>query len=1556
MKRRGVVLKITAIAILFSLVFASAVEAFFTNNSEKKETKYYQKEILASPLGDRDIGIWEDTFSDETKIDPNPPGDGISENYVVSGGFAEMANTYSVWTDPSFTRMKHVTLTNNEGSIIYNYKLNLVIAYDTDMQSDYDDIRFKHENNPSTWLDYWIETSDTTEANVWVEIPIVPIGTSKLYLFYGNPSASSQSDFSDVFSDWNEKWSTDEKITNHLAKEGTWDPDVCFGNGEFIVAWEEGQYKLLPYTLGFKQEIRGSMYSPTGSKLVDDKEIYNPGTTYYRNENPSIAYDDDGSFFVAWEHYDNVADPTPSTMDILGRTVERNINDFSLGSVKTICSASLCQADPNVVYNSINNKFVIAWEDARAGGSPPDYDIYANTFNPATGAVGTEVTIISDSSYSYTEPWIAFDSINNRYMVVFERGENPADGPFDIMMGLFDSTLTQMGSYVVVAEGDTNLDYNFPCVEFCEDAEVYLVTWNSGDISDNDWWGDVYGKIYDTSGNLEVDTFTISSGDYVRTDIVNYKFDTFLVSYDDGHSGGTRNIWGKLVSTTGDILSNAIQFSADTDAEADWANMGVGNGKIFVAWEDTREVYASPWNTNPDVFGNIWELAVPDGSEVSYVIGSELEIVLTSYITSVAITPSDLKNWDRFFAVYSGSVTFDILDGVTGSHIQSVSSGHYLSSLSATSIRLMATFSRSNPTSSPTLDKYNVSWTTNSPPNVPSNPSPGDGEIDVDLDADLSWSCSDPDGDDLTYDVYFGTSSTPPLVSSNQTATTYEPGTLNFGTTYHWKIVAEDEYGATTNGPLWDFTTEVNNPPNTPSNPSPVNGATNVGLDADISWSGGDPDGDYVVYDVYFGTSSNPPKIVSNQSSTSYDPGTMIHNTIYYWKIKAWDEHGASTIGPLWSFTTKINNPPNTPSSPSPANGAINVDLNADLSWSCSDPDGDDLTYDVYFGTSTPPPLVSSSQTATIYDPGTMDHGTIYYWRIKAIDEYGAFTLGSIWSFTTEANDPPNTPSNPDPYDGETDVDLNADLSWTGGDPNGDTVTYDVYFGTSSPPPKVVSNQSSTSYDPGTMGYGTTYYWRIKAIDEYGASTLGPIWDFTTEVNNPPNTPSNPSPANGATGVSLDADLSWTCSDPDGDDLTYDVYFDTVNPPTTMVSSGQTANTYNPGTMALCTTYYWKIVAEDEHGATTTGPVWSFTTRCNNAPNIPSNPDPSDGETDVGLDQIISWTGGDPDGDDVTYDVFFGETNPPPQVSWGQDETTYDPELDFLTLYYWKIVAEDEFGEITHGPIWSFTTEGNNPPNTPYNPSPYNGEVDVLLDSDLSWSGGDPDPGDTVTYDIYFGDTTPPPLVKLDHATTVYDVGMMAPLTTYYWKIIARDSIGAETQGPIWQFTTGEEANFPPLAPTIRSLDHPSGLIIINPGVNYKFEVRSTDPDNDDIYYYVDWGDGVIEDYNESYTSGEAVLFTHTWAPGITYNYIYVKAKDENGAESGWGKLFYIVPKQKDTHSRSVVLLPRLNRLVNRFIDSHPKIEALIYKIFENILTKYLDSDSPAPHTVLTKV
>ena len=448
------------------------------------------------------------------------------------------------------------------------------------------------------------------------------------------------------------------------------------------------------------------------------------------------------------------------------------------------------------------------------------------------------------------------------------------------------------------------------------------------------------------------------------------------------------------------------------------------------------------------------------------------------------------------------------------------------------------------------------------------NPDPNDTATDVTVDAILSWT----EGSAATsHDVYFGTTS-PGAFQGNQTQTTFDPGTLSYDITYYWRIDEVNAAGTTT-GNVWTFTTQAApQPPGQATNPSPADSATNVDVDADLSWTAGTGS---TSSDVYFGTTS-PGAFQGNQTATTFDPGAMANDTTYYWRIDEINGDGTTT-GNVWSFTTIVA-APSQATNPSPADTATNVDVDADLSWTAG---SGSTSSDVYFGTSSPGTF-QGNQTATTFDPGTMANNTTYYWRIDEINA-GGTTTGNVWSFTTIVA-APSQATNPSPADTATDVDIDADLSWTAG--SGSTSS-DVYFGTTSPG-TFQGNQTATTFDQGTMANGATYYWRIDELNA-GGTTTGNVWSFTTIVAEPGQA-SSPNPADSATDVSINADLSWTAG---SGSTSSDVYFGTSSPGT--FQGNQTATTFDPGTMANDTTYYWRI-DEINAGGTTTGVVWSFTT------------------------------------------------------------------------------------------------------------------------------------------------------------------------------------------------------------------------------------------------------------------------------------------------------------------------------------------------------------------------
>ncbi|MHC4738551.1 MAG: beta strand repeat-containing protein, partial [Planctomycetota bacterium] len=484
------------------------------------------------------------------------------------------------------------------------------------------------------------------------------------------------------------------------------------------------------------------------------------------------------------------------------------------------------------------------------------------------------------------------------------------------------------------------------------------------------------------------------------------------------------------------------------------------------------------------------------------------------------------------------------------------------------------------------------------PPGQATNPSPAHSATNVDINADLSWTAG---SGSTSSDVYFGTSS-PGTFQGNQTATTFDPGTMANDTNYYWRIDEVNAEGTTT-GNVWSFTTIVE-APGQASSPTPADSAVNVAVDADLSWTAGSG---ATSHDVYFGTSS-PGSYQGNQTATTFEPGNMANDTTYYWCIDEVNA-GGTTTGSVWSFTTESAPvpPPGQASNPSPADSAANVAVNTDLSWTAG---SDTTSHDVYFGT-TSPGSYQGNQAATTFDTGSMANDTTYYWRIDEVG-LGGTTTGNVWSFTTIAA-APGQASNPSPGNGATDVSVNADLSWSGG--SGAT-SHDVYFGTSSPG-SFQGNQTATTFDTGTMSNDTTYYWRIDEVNAAGTTT-GTVWNFTTIVA-APGQATNPGPADSATDVSVDADLSWTAG---SGATSHDVYFGTTSPGS--FQGNQTAITFDPGTMAYDTTYYWRIDEVNTTG-TTTGNVWTFTTETTGG-GAPIEFDNVSSNAVTGASTTLSWS------------------------------------------------------------------------------------------------------------------------------------------------------------------------------------------------------------------------------------------------------------------------------------------------------------------------------------------
>lgn len=292
---------------------------------------------------------------------------------------------------------------------------------------------------------------------------------------------------------------------------------------------------------------------------------------------------------------------------------------------------------------------------------------------------------------------------------------------------------------------------------------------------------------------------------------------------------------------------------------------------------------------------------------------------------------------------------------------------------------------------------------------------------------------------------------------------------------------------------------------------------------------------------------------------------------------------------------------PNAPHDPYPHHYAQGMSRTPLFSWECEDADGDHLTYTLRLKEKGSSTILYSVETGYSYHqyPGQLNETSEYEWSIYAEDEHLNSIQGEPWYFTTGTgfNNPPARPFDFDPPEGYRDQPLELTLRWDCFDPDGDPLTYDVWFyADGAAPVRIGEKQAETSYAVGGLAESTLYRWIVRAFDSHGDSATA-VSSFYTERGAVPDPPFDPFPADGATGVPVTVMLSWSCSHPEGSPLVYDVLFaPDAWPSLEGISADQIDTFFVVSGLEYNTAYRWSIRATDAAGDETRGPSWRFTT------------------------------------------------------------------------------------------------------------------------------------------------------------------------------------------------------------------------------------------------------------------------------------------------------------------------------------------------------------------------
>jgi len=433
-------------------------------------------------------------------------------------------------------------------------------------------------------------------------------------------------------------------------------------------------------------------------------------------------------------------------------------------------------------------------------------------------------------------------------------------------------------------------------------------------------------------------------------------------------------------------------------------------------------------------------------------------------------------------------------------------------------------------------------------------PEPANGATGVSMPL-MIWT---PGETALWHDVYFGTTPDlgPEQLMGRQMFTMYYHAFgVQPGVTYYWRV-DEVEKDATTihTGEVWSFTVA----PTNAYSPNPRSGDKWIDPNATLKWNLGQ---DAARHDLYFSTDRDA---VANRDAGAskgslivplYATGVLAPATTYYWAVDEYTAADVKSAGDVWSFTTMgpgggIKGEYFNGMTPLGIPAATRIESQVDFTW----PDS------TVRGEGSPDPAVSTDQFSCLWtadleiavadtytfvtssdegvrlylnDQVIIDNWTghtavtdisqpialkpaIYSLRMEYYENTGSAVAQLSWEtpslprqfIRAGSLQPPLRARAMNPAPDAIDVPQDVTLLWGVGEK---ATKHDVYFGDD---PDAVANAttassgiyrgqqaaSATSFDPPTLEWGKTYYWRIDEVNPAEADSpwKGSVWSFTT--------------------------------------------------------------------------------------------------------------------------------------------------------------------------------------------------------------------------------------------------------------------------------------------------------------------------------------------------------------------------------------------------------------------------------------------------------------------------
>jgi hypothetical protein len=354
------------------------------------------------------------------------------------------------------------------------------------------------------------------------------------------------------------------------------DPDVAYNSqtNEYLVVWSADHYADGDF------EIWGRRVNAATGDLIGSMariSVMGPGVDPdYDASNPAVVHNStDNQYLVVWEGDHDTAPLVNNELEIWARRLSATAEAIDaeirrMSDMGGSGDASYDARDPDVAYNSTNNQYLIVWEgdDTATGLANDEFEIWGQRLNASLGGVGSNDFRISDMGGSgdadldALDPAVAYNPIDNQYLVVWEGDDYTAD-EFDVYGQRLTATGGGVGpnDFVVSNPGSgPNADYDAvnPAVAYDQYNNEYLVVWQDDELGVGEF--EIFGQRINAATGAAID-WDLRLSDMGPDGNASYIAQTPAVAYSSMSNNQYLVVWSGDNSTDGEFEIWAQRFT-----------------------------------------------------------------------------------------------------------------------------------------------------------------------------------------------------------------------------------------------------------------------------------------------------------------------------------------------------------------------------------------------------------------------------------------------------------------------------------------------------------------------------------------------------------------------------------------------------------------------------------------------------------------------------------------------------------------------------------------------------------------------------------------------------------------------------------------------------------------------------------------------------------------------------------------------------------------------------------------------------------------------------------